>query len=77
MQKIGTIIGEFLFEQRMKLGRSQREVAAKGGLCRATLWNVENTGRNIETANLDKILSELGVSWTELGQYVDTRKEKL
>jgi transcriptional regulator with XRE-family HTH domain len=52
-------------------GRSQEELGTASGLHRTYIGSVERGERNPTLLSLDRVLSALGVTWSEFGERLD------
>lgn len=59
-------LGKKIKELRLKAGYSQEELAAKAGLHRTYMSDVERGERNVSVENIEKIVKALGVKSSDL-----------
>ncbi len=65
-EKILTIFGNRVREERLKLDISQEELAARAGLHRTYIGMIERAEKNITLINMNKIAKALDLSLTDL-----------
>jgi transcriptional regulator with XRE-family HTH domain len=58
--------GQKVRDERIKLGLSQEELAARAGLHRTYIGMIERAERNITLENIDKIANALEISLDKL-----------
>lgn len=58
--------GRKVREERLKLGLSQEELAAKAGVHRTYIGMIERAEKNITLLNISKIAQALGISISDL-----------
>lgn len=63
---LGRRIGAKVRELRTAQGLSQEELAARAGLDRTYISQIERAVKNVTVASLDKVAQALGVSLAEL-----------
>ena len=63
--------GEKLRQERMKLGMSQEELAARAGVHRTYIGMIERAEKNITLENIEKVCKALNVS---LGEFFEDFK---
>jgi transcriptional regulator with XRE-family HTH domain len=61
-----TIFGNRVREERLKLGISQEELAARAGLHRTYIGMIERAEKNITLINIEKIAKALDITISEL-----------
>lgn len=66
MTDIKKQLGQKIKELRLKAGYSQKELAAKAGLHRTYMSDVERGERNVSVENIEKIAKALGVRSSDL-----------
>jgi transcriptional regulator with XRE-family HTH domain len=64
--KILTIFGNRVRKERLKLGISQEELAARAGLHRTYIGMIERGEKNITIINIEKIAKALDITISEL-----------
>jgi transcriptional regulator with XRE-family HTH domain len=64
--EILTIFGNRVREERLKLGISQEELAARAGLHRTYIGMIERAEKNITLINMNKIAEALDISLPDL-----------
>ena len=65
-EKVLTIFGSRVRKERLKLGISQEELAARAGLHRTYIGMIERGEKNITLINIGKIAGALGLTISEL-----------
>lgn len=65
-EKVLTIFGNKVREERLKLGISQEELAARVGLHRTYIGMIERAEKNITLINMSKIAKALDISLSDL-----------
>lgn len=66
MTDIKKQLGKRIKELRLKAGFSQEELAAKAGLHRTYMSDIERGERNVSVENIEKIARALGVKSSDL-----------
>jgi len=66
MTDIKKQLGRRIKELRLKAGYSQEELAAKAGLHRTYMSDIERGKRNVSIENIEKIAKALGVKSSDL-----------
>jgi transcriptional regulator with XRE-family HTH domain len=66
MTDIKKQLGQRIKELRLKAGYSQEELAAKAGLHRTYMSDIERGERNVSVENIEKIAKALGVKSSDL-----------
>lgn len=66
-------LGAVLRDFRLQRGFSQEALADKAGIHRTYIGAVERGERNLSFRTLSRIITALGVSWTELGEALDAQ----
>ncbi len=66
MADIKKQLGQKIKELRLKAGYSQEELAAKAGLHRTYMSDVERGERNVSVENIEKIAKALSVKSSDL-----------
>jgi len=66
MTNIKKQLGRRIKELRLKAGYSQEELAAKAGLQRTYMSDIERGKRNVSIENIEKIAKALGVKSSDL-----------
>ncbi len=66
MTDIKKQLGQKIKELRLKGGHSQEELAAKAGLHRTYMSDIERGERNVSVENIEKIAKALGVKSSDL-----------
>ena len=64
-------LGYALKSRREELGLSQEELAARAGIHRTYLSDVERGGRNIALINIERLASALSIRLSELFRLVE------
>lgn len=65
-ENILIIFGNRVREERLELGISQEELAARAGLHRTYIGMIERGEKNITLINIEKIAKALGLTISEL-----------
>lgn len=66
MTDIKKQLGQKIKELRLKAGYSQEELAARAGLHRTYMSDIERGERNVSVENIEKIAKALGVKSSNL-----------
>ena len=75
MSDFAEIVGARLRAYRKQRGVTQEEIGEKAGLCYSYIGQVERGEKNLTLSSLERILSVLGISFSELFEHIEESRE--